>query len=460
MSNGESISDDSSASSDGGGACILKPLDWIICAIIYTLPQHFKSVDKLFKHAVSVDCLKMADTSNNNSMELLIRQLFKLGKSVLKELFAPVCNIVAKSLIMQSANESLTRTAKCIYRTALETSASSPQYRRKLVHLLVELVATCSSGDVTRDNVLDLLVEMCCDERRRDTCMPLLAAHAVDIRGLLDYIEYLSLSQIRKLYLIVCSIAYAPLSASQQLQQQQQQQQQQQFMSSQSSCAPTSSMSVVRSSLAAATSSSNDTSTLNNTGSNSSSNMQDHLFVLINKQLSSNELRSKQIGVIGALSMITCMATQQPRVARKPAKKGNDEDADDDGDEFQSCETTPTSSSSTNSSSSSSQSRLCAEIRQIWQMIVESSRSSPESLGLFEDNLTSLLHRDAMPPSVEALLKENVRSMTARLFELDADYQAKLGGGAGKLAKFKIGKKESNRLLFFFKFFSKNSSKH
>ncbi len=110
----------------------------------------------------------------------ILKQLFKLGKSVLKELFMPVCSIMAKSL-MQSSQESLVRTAKCIYRTALETSNSS-QYRRKLVHLFVELVATSSSGDVTRDNVLDLLVEMCCDERRRLTCMPLLGKVKFDFK--------------------------------------------------------------------------------------------------------------------------------------------------------------------------------------------------------------------------------------------------------------------------------------
>ncbi len=108
-------------------------------------------------------------------------------------------------------------------------------------------------------------------------------------------------------------------------------------------------------------------------------------------------LKYKQIGVIGALMIIKCMSM------RAKIDKTTEN-----------------------------------EIKHIWEMIMESSRSSPESLGLFEDDLTSLLRKDMIPESVEKLIKENLKEITKSLFTLDTRYQEKLSFFNDKLASFKI----------------------
>ena len=62
---------------------------------------------------------------------------------------------------------------------------------------------------------------------------------------------------------------------------------------------------------------------------------------------------------------------------------------------------------------------LSSEIKHIWQMIIESSRCSPESLGLFEDNLSSLLTSGAISSEcVETMIKDQMKQMTHSLFKL------------------------------------------
>jgi len=88
-------------------------------------------------------------------------------------------------------------------------------------------------------------------------------------------------------------------------------------------------------------------------------------------------------------------------------------------------------------SSDSSRTSVSHEIKNIWQIIMDCSKSSPESLGLFEDDLTCLLQKNSIPNSVELLIKENVLAMTKHVFQIDAKYQLKLKEYADKLSSFK-----------------------
>jgi len=96
-------------------------------------------------------------------------------------------------------------------------------------------------------------------------------------------------------------------------------------------------------------------------------------------------------------------------------KKNSD---DDDTEEFLSCSENSQSSQNMSVSTIIYDSSVSSEIKQIWNMILDSSKSSPESLGLFEDDLTSLLRKEKIPGSLENLIKLNLESMTKNLFKI------------------------------------------
>lgn len=84
---------------------------------------------------------------------------------------------------------------------------------------------------------------------------------------------------------------------------------------------------------------------------------------------------------------------------------------------------------------------LSTEIRHIWQMVIDSSRSSPESLGLFADNLSSLLSKGSIKSEfVEILIKENVKQMSKLLFKLNPEEHLNQLAKtySNRLARFKI----------------------
>jgi hypothetical protein len=84
---------------------------------------------------------------------------------------------------------------------------------------------------------------------------------------------------------------------------------------------------------------------------------------------------------------------------------------------------------------------VSSEIKHVWQMVVESSKSSPESLGLFEDNLSSILLKDNSIQSeyVETLIKDNLKQMTSGLFKLNPNEHTRLAKlHRDKLSNFRI----------------------
>ena len=343
----------------------LKPLDFLIISLVYSLPQQFKTIDKLFK--------QMVIEQTKDTLEKLIKKVFEFGQNIMKDLFGSIC-LVGKSLISSYIPE-ISFLAQLVYKIGFERLDS--KFRQSLINIMTEHII-CSSGPA-RDNCLEVLCDLSENSHIDDDCP--LVQFSMQIKTLLDYVEYFTLSQIRKIYFIICSVTCSSFSAS---------------------------------STRLLSTSSSRICFDNSLASNS---LQDYLIILINKQLSSSELKFKQIGVIGALMMIKNMAIRSKRLH------------EDEPDE------------SLNATSSSILiSGLNSEIKNVWQMIMESSRSSPESLGLFEDDLSCLLKKDTIPESIETLIKENLREMTSNLFKLDLVYQKKLSFCQSKLASFKIGK--------------------
>jgi hypothetical protein len=105
-------------------------------------------------------------------------------------------------------------------------------------------------------------------------------------------------------------------------------------------------------------------------------------------------------------------------MVKKSASSPIKNSGEDDTEEFLSCSENSQSSQNMSVSTIMYDNSVSSEIKQIWNMILDSSKSSPESLGLFEDDLTSLLRKDKIPGSLENLIKLNLESMTKNLFKI------------------------------------------
>jgi hypothetical protein len=113
---------------------------------------------------------------------------------MLREMFDSIC-LIARALI-QCSFGSVSSIGKHVYTSGFEYFEK--KHKHELVKILVDLVI-CSS-DFCKDNALDILIDLSQTKH--------LVQFSMEIKTLLDFIEYCNLNQIRKLYLIVCSIAY------------------------------------------------------------------------------------------------------------------------------------------------------------------------------------------------------------------------------------------------------------
>lgn len=121
-------------------------------------------------------------------------------------------------------------------------------------------------------------------------------------------------------------------------------------------------------------------------------------------------------------------------MVKKSASSPMKNSGEDDTEEFLSCSENSQSSQNMSVSTIMYDNSVSSEIKQIWNMILDSSKSSPESLGLFEDDLTSLLRKDKIPGSLENLIKLNLESMTKNLFKI-----TDLKPIQSKYSAFKVG---------------------
>lgn len=386
----------------------VKAIDFLLFSIIYTRPQYAKEADKLFKLILKNESFECA--------EKCIECVFKYGTKILKELFNAVLSM-AKSLI-NSSNDDISCIGNSIYTIGF-VRLGDRNLKKHLISALLELI-NCSNGPAT-DNSLDVLMDLCRQQSTNHSLVP----YSSQLKTLLDNLEFFNLNQIRKVYFIVCTVAYLNgkrISGSEP------------------------SVSSIETSLL---NSENPRQLSADLSLTTNSNIQDSLHMLINKQLSSSNLKSKQIGIIGALMMIKNMALKGNAAnANKSIANGDSSlAASQSSEDFFSC---PSSQSVTlNRANSTSMADTTAfqlttvsnEIKQIWQMIIDSSKLNPESLGLFEDELTSILlqENDSISDNIKLLIKENLKEMNQNLFKVDSDHMTLvrnvIGAGAEKLLK-------------------------
>lgn len=357
---------------------LILPFDFLLITLIYSIPQYSKSIEKLFKTAIKQETFKNVEKSS-----LIFVQYSTSFASQVLDLIQKL----SKALIQSGEGEFASIGQSIIKYLFLNYEKN---VRQQVLSYLLDLI-TNYTGSI-RENSLDVLVSLTSKEKE-GVLMPF----QVQIRSLLDYIEYFNLSEIRKVYSIICSIAYshpkpAPASISV-------------ISNSQSFIKPNS--------------------------------IQDNLNILINKQLSSNCLKHKQIGVIGALMLIKNMAN---RTKSKPVER-----IEEENESFFSCSSSQSSIYNGPGNSTSIQntsyilSSIASEIKNIWDMILDSSRSSAESLGLFEDDLSGIVVKNSISDSLEILMKENLRDMSKNLFKLDPSYKQTLSKYSNELSSFRIG---------------------
>lgn len=356
---------------------LIIPFDFLVLTLVFSIPQYFKSIDKLFKTAIKHETIK--------NIEKSCLTFIKFSKNFAKEVIDPLKKIY-KSLIIHGEFTSI---GQSIIRDLILNNDKST--RLDVVNYLLELIINYT-GPI-RENSLDVLVCLSSPEKES-----VLTPFQMQIKSLLDYIEYFNLSEIRKVYTIICSIAYSHPKPS----------------------APVS-ISIISSSQ----------SFIN------SNSLQDNLNILINKQLSSNCLKQKQIGVVGAIMLLKNMANK--------TKCKNIDKIEEENESFFSCSSSQSSIYNAPGNSTSLQntsyilSNIASEIKNIWGMILDSSRSSPESLGLFEDDLTGIVLKGSIGDSLELLMKENLREMCKNLFKLDPAYKATLSKYSNQLSAFRFG---------------------
>jgi hypothetical protein len=175
--------------------------------------------------------------------------LTEYGTSIINELFENISSM-AKLLIICSSNE-FSKIASVIYKTSFEVLDF--KYKQIVINTLIEHVI--SSVSLERDNALNILYELSSHNKNAS-----LRPFSIALKCLLDFIDYFNLNQIRKLYFIMCSLGYNAESIQ--------------------------------------------------TTQTSTSVILDTLHIMINKQLSSNQLKYKQMGIMGMLMMIKSISNK------------------------------------------------------------------------------------------------------------------------------------------------------
>jgi hypothetical protein len=287
---GESDRDEDDDENIKDDTVILRPFDFLIFSIIYSSSQNNKEIDKTFKLVIKEETwsnVQIAVESTLTIGKILRRKTenktdlnyYLKGKTIMNELFDSLM-LLAKSLI-SNANVQFYSVAQLIYKKAFEHLDT--RHKHSLVQILIEHI-TCSSS-ATRDNSLDVLMEICsASNKNEQSNYNSLLSFSLELKSLLNFIEYFNLSQIRKVYFILCSIAYSGNSGTEN--------------NVPSLLDKIPSVSIISSQAGGSTQNSRQKLPANiqhqpNLNSNA---IQDNLHILINKQLSSNVLKYKQIG--------------------------------------------------------------------------------------------------------------------------------------------------------------------
>uniref|UniRef100_A0A4W3JNB8 FA complementation group D2 n=1 Tax=Callorhinchus milii TaxID=7868 RepID=A0A4W3JNB8_CALMI len=209
-----------------------KVIDLLVLLILHTTNTNNskKQVEKLLRNKVRL----------GNIRNQLLQVAFKSHATVVREYFPTILSLA--QTLLRSTDPSVVSFACEMYKLAFRTFDSYCQ--QEVVGALVTHVCSgfTAEADVSLDALLDLVSHS----------LSAMAVYAVFVKGILDYMDNLSIQQIRKLFYILSSLAFSK--------------------------------------------------------GQEGSHIQDDMHIVIRKQLSSTISKYKRIGIIGAVMMIGSLA--------------------------------------------------------------------------------------------------------------------------------------------------------
>ncbi|XP_052781994.1 Fanconi anemia group D2 protein-like isoform X2 [Mya arenaria] len=204
-------------------------IDLFLLLILYGTPRG-KAIESLFRNKIRSSCFT----------EAYLTKVFSVHAQVLKGYFQPLLKLA--DVLLRSPEMPVSYFGSSMYKMAFV--AFDAYHRQELVGQLIEHVGSGVEGEV--ESALDILASLV---HSHPTHM---APFAILIKSMLDYLDQMCVSQIRKLYLMLSSLAFK------------------------------------------------------NTSDGAS--IQDDLHIVIRKQLSNNCPKYKRMGVIGAVMIVSCIA--------------------------------------------------------------------------------------------------------------------------------------------------------
>ncbi|XP_044512777.1 Fanconi anemia group D2 protein [Gracilinanus agilis] len=268
-----------------------KVLDLMMLLIIYSVnTQNKKCIEKVLRNKIQLGCIP----------EQLLQSTFCSYTAVLKDVFPSILSL-AQSLL-HSTDHSVISFGSLLYKYAF--MSFDTYYQQEVIGALVTHV--CSGNDAEVDIALEVLSELVVLN------LSAMRLYAVFVKGILDYLDNLAPSQIRKLFYILSTLAFSK-------------------------------------------------------GHEDSSHIQDDMYLVIRKQLSSTVFKYKLIGIIGAITMVGSMAADSDASGLTP-----------DGAELSS--------------------ELCKQVTSLLQLVHSCSEQSPQASALYYDEFANLIAKGKLPP--------------------------------------------------------------
>ncbi|XP_031562635.1 Fanconi anemia group D2 protein-like [Actinia tenebrosa] len=214
-------------------AALHKVIDLFVLLILHSTGNRKKTVESLFRNKIKV----------GHFTEEMLSSAFNSHNQILREYFSNLLSL--GEVLLRSPETSVSSYACAIYRLAF---ASFDLYCKQ--EIVGALVTHIGSGFATEaDSSLDVLSDLV------ETHPKIMAPFAVFIKGILDYLDNLTLSQIRKVFSMLSTLAFS--------------------------------------------------------SPRDGAMIQDDVHIVIRKQLSSSCPKYKRIGIIGAVMIVRSMARKR-----------------------------------------------------------------------------------------------------------------------------------------------------
>jgi Fanconi anemia group D2 protein len=207
-----------------------KAIDIIVLLALHLSTGRRKAVESQFRIKIKSGALS----------EELVATTFSSHSQILREYFPSI--LVLSDVLLRSSDLSVVSFASTLYCHAF--TSFTGYYQQEVVGSLVTHIGSGYASEI--DAALDVLTNLV------ETCSPAMAPYAVFLKGILDYLDALSLPQIRKLFSML--------------------------------------------------------SWLTSESPGNAGMIQDEMHIIIRKQLSSTNMKYKRIGIIGAVMIVKGLA--------------------------------------------------------------------------------------------------------------------------------------------------------